>query len=79
MRARVFVTQPIAASAIERLREVAAVTLNPDALHIPGKGELIAAVRDHDVLFCLLHDRVDRDVVAANPGLRMIALISPVT
>ena len=73
MRARVFVTQPVAASAIARLREAADVNLNADALHIPDKDELLAAVRSHDILFCLLHDRVDRDIIAANPKLRMIA------
>ena len=73
MRPRVFITQPVARSAIERLRQAAEVRLNPDALHIVNKDELLAAVRDHDILFCLLHDRVDRDVIAANPGLRAVA------
>src|SRR5262249_6124929 len=26
-----------------------------------------------DILYCLLHDRVDREVIAANPRLRLIA------
>ena len=26
-----------------------------------------------DILFCLLHDKIDRDVIAANPKLRHIA------
>jgi len=73
MRARVFITQPVAARAIARLREVADVGLNTDPLHIPGKDELLAAARGHDILFCLLHDRIDRDVVNANDKLRMIA------
>ena len=30
-------------------------------------------MRKADILFCLLHDRIDRAVVAANPNLRMIA------
>jgi glyoxylate reductase len=72
----VFVTQPVAPGALARLREVAEVDLNPDPLHIPGKDELLAAVRDHDVIFCLLHDRIDRDVIAANPKLCMIASIT---
>jgi glyoxylate reductase len=76
VRPRIFITQPVAASAIERLRASAEVTLNPDALHIATKDELLAAVRDNDVLFCLLHDRVDRDVVGANPRLRMIATMT---
>ena len=73
MRPRIFITQPVARSAIERLRAVAEVELNPDPLHIISKEELLAAVRDRDILFCLLHDRVDRDVIAANPRLRAVA------
>ena len=70
---RVFITQPVSASAVTRLREVAEVTMNPDMLHIVTKDELIAAARTHDVLFCLLHDHIDRDVIAANPKLKAIA------
>ena len=73
MRPRVFITQPVAQSAIERLQSLAKVEWNRDALHIMTKDELIAAVREHDVLFCLLSDRVDADVIAANRSLRMIA------
>lgn len=72
-RPRVFVTQPVAASAIDRLRAVADVSVNPDSLHIVSKEELIVAVRAADILFCLLHDRVDRDVIAAGARLRAIA------
>ena len=72
-RPRIFITQPVAASALERLRSVAEVDLNPDAVHIATKEELLAAVRSHDILFCLLHDRVDGDVIAANPALKAIA------
>jgi len=72
-RPRIFITQPVAQSAIERLKKIAEVDLNPDSVHIPGKDEMLAAVRTHDILFCLLHDRVDGEVIAANPGLRMIA------
>jgi glyoxylate reductase len=63
----------VAPSAILRLQGVAEVEWNPDPVHIMGKEELCAAVRRHDILFCLLHDRVDRDVIAANPELRAIA------
>ena len=72
-RPRIYITQPVAQSAIERLKSVAEVELNTDSVHIPGKDELIEAVRRNDILFCLLHDRVDGDVIAANPGLQMIA------
>ena len=73
MRPRVFVTQPVAESAIGRLRAVAALTINPDASRILPRRALIAAVRKCDVLFSLLHDVIDREVIAANPDLRVIA------
>ncbi len=73
MRPRVFITQPVARSAIERLRSVAEVESNSDAARIMTKDELLAAVREHDILFCLLQDRVDAGVIAANPKLRAIA------
>jgi glyoxylate reductase len=75
-RPRVYITQPVAKTAIGRLRQIAAVTMNPDASRVIAKRALIAAVRRCDILFCLLHDRIDRDVIAANPNLRMIAAMS---
>lgn len=73
MRPRIFITQPVAESAIQRLRAVAEVELNPDSLHIVTKSELLDKVPRLDILFCLLHDRVDRDVIAAGARLRAIA------
>ena len=64
-RPRIFVTQPVAKSALDRLRKVATVTVNPDSSRIMPKRQLIAAVRKCDILFSLLHDRIDRDVIAA--------------
>jgi glyoxylate reductase len=72
-RPRVFVAQPIAKSAIARLREVATVAVNPDASRIIARRALIAAVRRCDILFCLLHDQIDAGVIAANSNLRLIA------
>ncbi len=73
MRARVFLTQPIAPSALERLRGLADVALNSDATHIPTVDELVAAVREADILFCLLHDTIDARVIETNPRLKAIA------
>jgi glyoxylate reductase len=73
MRPKVFLTQPVAASAIKRLQAATELTLNSDPLHIATKDELIAAARACDILFCLLHDIVDRDVIAANPKLMAVA------
>jgi glyoxylate reductase len=76
---RIFVTQPIAESATKRLRAVGSVKIFPDDSRIIPKTTLIAAVKKCDILFCLLHDRIDRAVATANPKLRHIAAqsISP--
>ena len=73
MRPRIYITQPIAASAIERLRAVADVTLNNDPLHIVTQNELLQAAREHDIIFCLLHDKINAEVINANPKLKAIA------
>jgi glyoxylate reductase len=70
---RIFVTQPIAQSALDRLRKVANVTVNRDASRIIGKMALISAARKCDILFTKLHDKIDRQIIAANPKLRAIA------
>jgi glyoxylate reductase len=72
-RPRVFVTQPVAESALARLRAAASVKVHPDTSRIIPKSTLLAAVRKADILFCLLHDRIDRAVIGANPNLRLIA------
>ena len=73
MAPRVFLTQPIPENALARLREVAEVELNPDSTHIITKPELIAALRRNDYLVCMLHDRVDAEVINASPNLKLIA------
>ena len=70
---RVFVSQPVAESAMKRLRALASVKVFPDDSRIIPHRTLIAAVRKADILFCLLHDKIDRSVIAANPKLRHVA------
>jgi glyoxylate reductase len=72
-RPRVYVTQPIPAGAFARLREAAEVEVHEDPLRIASREQLIAGVRDADVLFCLLHDRVDEGVLASGRRLRLVA------
>src|SRR4029077_6090185 len=55
------------------LRAAASVKVFADASRIIPKRTLIEAVRKTDILFCLLHDMIDRDVIMANPNLRLIA------
>jgi glyoxylate reductase len=73
MTPKIFITQPIPEKALARLREVGDVELNPDSTHIITKTELIAALSRNDYLFCLLHDKVDAEVIKANPNLKLIA------
>ncbi len=73
MRPKIYITQPVASNAIERLRAVADVELNPDTLHKVTKSELLERMPQLDFLFCLLHDKVDHDVIAAGKRLRAIA------
>ncbi len=70
---RIFITQPVHPGAIERLQSVATVEWNPDPLRILTKTELLAATRKNDILFCLLQDHVDAEVIAVNPSLRAVA------
>jgi len=70
---RIFVTQPLLGSAIERLRTVGTVEVFPDAQTIIPRAELIEAVRECEILCCLLHDRIDAEVIDAAPSLMMIS------
>lgn len=78
-RPRIFVTQPVAESALKRLRALGRVKVFPDDTRIIPHRTLVAEVRQADILFCLLHDKIDKAIVAANPKLRLIAAqsISP--
>ncbi len=73
VRPRIFITQPIGESALERLRAVAEVRINKDSSRILESQKLIAAAKKHDILFTLLHDKIDRAVLAANPKLKAVA------
>jgi glyoxylate reductase len=73
---RIFVTQPVCGSALARLRVIAEVTSNPNSRQVLPRHQLIDGVRGCDILFSLLHDRIDREVIAANPGLRAVASMS---
>lgn len=73
---RIFVTQPIAPRALERLREIATVRINTDSRKIIAKSKLIAAAKRCDILCPLLHDRIDRVVLATNPKLRAVCSMS---
>src|SRR5215475_7072446 len=72
-RPRIFVTQPIAAGALERIKAVADVSVNLDDSRILPREGLLAGVAECDFLLPLMHDKIDRSIIAANPDLRAIA------
>jgi glyoxylate reductase len=75
-RHRIFVTQPIAESALNRLRAVAEVEVNQDSGQVLPKDQLIAAVKRCDILVSLLHDTIDAEVLTANPALRAVSAMN---
>src|SRR5947207_1269618 len=70
--ARCFVTRPLPGGGLDRLAAEHEVDLWPQ--HLPPPPE---ALREHaaraDGLLCLLTDRVDADLIAASPRLRVIS------
>ena len=81
MSPRVFISQPIPAGALARLRALAEVEVGGDASRILPRAELMERLRGADALFHLMHDAVDAEMIAAAPRLRLIAsmAIAPAT
>ena len=74
-KTKIFITQPIAQSAIDRLEARGDVELKiyPDASKIIPYDTLLEEVKGCDILYCLLHDVVDKKIMQANPNLRAVA------
>ena len=70
-RPRVYLTQPIPETALARLRALGDVDMYGDPVTIAPRDRLLAGVREADILFCLLHDRIDAEVLAAGAGVRL--------
>jgi glyoxylate reductase len=75
-RPLVVVSQPIAPSAVARLRTFAAVEMGEDSSRIMARADLLERVRRADVLFHLMHDSVDAEMIAAATTLRLIASLA---
>ena len=71
-RPRIFVTQPIAASALDRIKAVADISVNLDDSRAIPREALLAGVAECDFLAPLMHDKIDQSIIAANPDLRAI-------
>lgn len=71
-RPTVFVARRLTGDALDRLREVADVTMFSEP-RPPTTSELIAAVRDADGLITMLTDRVDDELLDHCPSLKVVA------
>ncbi len=72
MRPKVFVSQPVPQPAIDLLREHCEVIAREEEGPLSPPG-LRAAIADVDGLLCLLTDRIDAEVLAAAPRLKIVA------
>ncbi len=68
----IFVTRPIPADALDGLRRLGRVQVSPQDAPIP-RAELLAGVAQADALVCMLTDRIDAEVLAVAPQLKVVA------
>jgi len=73
---KIFITQPVETSALQRLHQVMDVEIHPDASKSILKEDLIKGISSCDYLFCRLGDIVDADVISANPNLKLIVTMA---
>ncbi len=73
MRPRIFISQSIPGPALDMLRAAGDVEMGPDTSRIMPKAQYIEHIRRCDYLFHIMHDVVDREVLDANPNLKVIA------
>ncbi len=68
----IFVTRKIPEKGLQMLTQRYNVEINPEN-RVLRKQEIIEGVRGKDGLLCLLTDPIDKDVIEAEPSLKMIA------
>ena len=76
MQPKIFITQPIETSALQKLVTLMEVEVHPDATKTISKELLIRGIRGKDYLFCRLGDQIDADVINANQNLKLIATMA---
>lgn len=72
MKPKVFITRKIPNSGIDLLRKYCEVKLYPQD-NVISRKELLAGVKWCDALLCLLTDKVDKQIIDANPKLKIIS------
>jgi glyoxylate reductase len=71
-RPRVFITRQILDSGIKLLQKSCTVRIYPQDRIIPRR-ELLNGVQGAEALLCLLTDKIDKEVIDANPQLKIIS------
>ncbi|MCB1136499.1 MAG: D-glycerate dehydrogenase [Chlamydiia bacterium] len=72
MKPSIFVTRKLPDPAMAKLAKVFDVRVNPHD-RVLTKSEIIQGVKTADALLCLLTDRIDGEIMDANPKLRVIS------
>jgi glyoxylate reductase len=72
VKPRVFLTRELPPEPMRVLRQETDLSVNPED-RVLTRAELIDGLRGQDGLLCLLTDTIDRDVLDAAPGLRIVA------
>lgn len=72
MKPNIFLTRELPPKVMERLKEHTHLEMNNED-RVLTKEELIEGVKGKDGLLCLLTDRIDAEIMDANPQLKVIA------
>lgn len=72
MKPKLFISQPIPAKGTEMLSAHFEVEQNGEK-RVLSKEELIARIKGKDALLCILTDKIDADVLAAEPNLKIVS------
>ena len=76
MKPKIFITQPMEESALNKLIPHLEVDVHPDVIQTITKEALLAGVPGKDYLLARLGDQIDADVINANPKLKLIATMA---
>jgi glyoxylate reductase len=69
---KLFLTRKLPAEAMERLKVLIELEMNQED-RVLTKAELIEGIKGKDALLCLLTDQIDKDILTANPNLKIVA------
>src|SRR5690606_15647260 len=69
---KVFLTRELPPEAMKRLNELTDLEMNHED-RVLTKTELIDGIKGKDALLCLLTDQIDKEILTANPHLKIVA------